>query len=184
MPQARDQRADYQWKKKYAGLGAVEARQLNQVQDEPPIEAAGRGPDGRQADAAGGPSKKSLRPSTRKETAEWLVEHFAVGSRRACALLLLNRSTFNYRSRKHDQLPLIQRLRELAEARRRYGYRRLTVLLQREGWAVEPQAGLQAVSEGGARSEDEEAEEASGAPSRGPGAADRAESAVVHGLRV
>ena len=64
------------------------------------------------------------------------MEHFAVGSRRACALLLLNRSTFTYRSRKADQLPLVQRLRELAEARRRYGYRRLTVLLQREGWAV------------------------------------------------
>jgi len=32
--------------------------------------------------------KKSLRPSA-KETARWLVEHFAVGSRRACALLLL-----------------------------------------------------------------------------------------------
>jgi GPI mannosyltransferase 3 len=35
-----------------------------------------------------------------------------------------------------DQLPLRMRLRELAETRRRYGYRRLTVLLQREGWAV------------------------------------------------
>ena len=46
------------------------------------------------------------------------------------------RSTYNYRSRRPDQTPLRLRLRELAEARRRYGYRRLTVLLQREGWAV------------------------------------------------
>ena len=50
--------------------------------------------------------------------------------------MLLNRSTYTYRARKKDQAPLRHRLRELAESRRRYGYRRLTVLLQREGWSV------------------------------------------------
>ena len=50
--------------------------------------------------------------------------------------MLLNRSTYTYRSQRKDLGPLRRRLRELAEARRRYGYRRLTVLLQREGWAV------------------------------------------------
>ncbi len=53
-----------------------------------------------------------------------------------CRLLELNRATFRYRSCKDDQAPLRLRLRELAEVRRRYGYRRLTILLQREGWAV------------------------------------------------
>jgi putative transposase len=46
---------------------------------------------------------------------------------------LLQRSTFTYRARKKEEGPLRMRLRELAEARRRYGYRRLAVLLQREG---------------------------------------------------
>ena len=67
---------------------------------------------------------------------QYLVEKFQVAARRACRLLLLNRSTFTYRHRKADESPLRMRLRELAEARRRYGYRRLTVLLQREGWNV------------------------------------------------
>jgi putative transposase len=66
----------------------------------------------------------------------WLVERFAVGTRRACRVMQLNRSTYTYRARKRDKSAFRLRLRELAEARQRYGYRRLTVLLQREGWAV------------------------------------------------
>jgi putative transposase len=50
--------------------------------------------------------------------------------------MVMNRATYLYRSRRSDQGPLRMRLRELAESRRRYGYRRLTVLLQREGWSV------------------------------------------------
>jgi putative transposase len=65
-----------------------------------------------------------------------LVDRFGVSSRRACKTIPMHRSTFTYKARKADQLPLRMRLRELAETRRRYGYRRLTVLLQREGWAV------------------------------------------------
>jgi putative transposase len=35
-----------------------------------------------------------------------------------------------------DQAPLRQRIREIAETRVRYGYRRIHVLLRREGWPV------------------------------------------------
>ena len=41
-----------------------------------------------------------------------------------------------YESRKRDDRALRMRLKELAYSRPRYGYRRLTVLLQREGWPV------------------------------------------------
>ena len=41
-----------------------------------------------------------------------------------------------YRKRKGLQEPLRHRLRELAATHVRYGYRRLTVLLRREGWKV------------------------------------------------
>jgi len=44
--------------------------------------------------------------------------------------------TYTCELRKSDQAPLRMRLRELAEVRRRYGYRRLTALLQREGWTM------------------------------------------------
>ena len=42
--------------------------------------------------------------------------------------------TLIYKSRKKPQKPLRRRLREIAATYVRYGYRRLTVLLKREGW--------------------------------------------------
>ena len=50
--------------------------------------------------------------------------------------MMINRSTMNYQSRRDPQHALRTRLRELAASRVRFGYRRLTVLLRREGWAV------------------------------------------------
>ena len=59
-----------------------------------------------------------------------------MSERRAARLLELDRATLRYRSYKDRQEGLRHRLRELAASRVRYGYRRLTVLLQREGWKV------------------------------------------------
>jgi putative transposase len=56
--------------------------------------------------------------------------------RRACWLLGLSRSSCRYQPRRGEEKALRQRLRELAGERRRFGYRRLAVLLRREGWAV------------------------------------------------
>jgi putative transposase len=50
--------------------------------------------------------------------------------------MMLNRATMNYQSRRDPQYALRTRMRELAASRVRFGYRRLTVLLMREGWAV------------------------------------------------
>ena len=44
--------------------------------------------------------------------------------------------TLRYQSIRDHQDALRQRLRELAAVRVRFGYRRLTVLLRREGWRV------------------------------------------------
>jgi len=55
---------------------------------------------------------------------------------RACRLLGIWRSSYRYRGRKSLQEELRMRLRDLALARPRYGYRRLHVLLRREGWLV------------------------------------------------
>jgi putative transposase len=56
--------------------------------------------------------------------------------RRACGLIELNRTTCSYRSRRGEDQRLRVPWRELAEARRRLGYRRLQILLEREGWQV------------------------------------------------
>ena len=59
-----------------------------------------------------------------------------MSERRACGLFRFHRSSHRYTSRRPSQEPLRQRLRELALVRPRFGYRRLAVLLQREGWKV------------------------------------------------
>lgn len=64
------------------------------------------------------------------------MEWFEVSCQRACGLLVLQRSSFYYRSRRKEQVALKMRLKELAMVRVRFGYPRLTVLLKREGWAV------------------------------------------------
>jgi putative transposase len=50
--------------------------------------------------------------------------------------MVINRATMNHRSRRDPQTALKMRLRELAASRVRFGYRRLTVMLRREGWRV------------------------------------------------
>jgi putative transposase len=52
--------------------------------------------------------------------------------------LPVNRSTYHYRSRRAGQAYLIERIRAIAATRVRYGYRRIHVLLGREGWLVNP----------------------------------------------
>lgn len=44
--------------------------------------------------------------------------------------------TYHYRSRRDDPTALRNWIKEIAETRVRYGYRRIHVLLQREGWRV------------------------------------------------
>lgn len=72
----------------------------------------------------------------RREMVGYVQEQYAVSQRRACRLLQLDRSTARYRPRPRVQTALRKRLRELAEQRPRFGYRRLTILLRREGQAV------------------------------------------------
>lgn len=59
-----------------------------------------------------------------------------MSERRACRAMGVDRSSVRYRSARPDDADLRRRLRELAQERRRFGYRRLHVLLRREGWAV------------------------------------------------
>nr|WP_246742709.1 IS3 family transposase [Microvirga splendida] len=61
---------------------------------------------------------------------------FQVSIRRACHVLQFQKSSYFYRSRRLSQAALSKRIREIAETRVRYGYRRIHVLLQRERWRV------------------------------------------------
>ena len=63
---------------------------------------------------------------------------WTVSVRKACAVLRIGRSLYTYKSRRCDQAGLKKRINEITETRVRYGYRRVHVLLRREGWAVNP----------------------------------------------
>jgi putative transposase len=69
-----------------------------------------------------------------------MVDHakavWRVSVRRVCRALPVDRSTYHYRSKRTGQAPLMKRIKEIAETRVRYGYRRIHVLLRREGWRV------------------------------------------------
>jgi putative transposase len=62
-----------------------------------------------------------------------LIEQHGFTQRRACRLIGIDHSVLRYRSKRLDDTPLRQRLRELAGQRRRFGDRRLCWLLVREG---------------------------------------------------
>jgi len=77
-----------------------------------------------------------VKPARKRDLLFETLENYEVSERRACRLLVLHRSVCRYESRQKDDRALRMRLKELAYSRPRYGYRRLTVLLQREGWVV------------------------------------------------
>jgi putative transposase len=62
---------------------------------------------------------------------------YRISERHACRLVELARSTNRYRARKGERDAVLRtRLKELAAKRMRFGYRRLTAMLLREGTAV------------------------------------------------
>ena len=59
-------------------------------------------------------------------------EEVGISERRACGLVEIERASFRYEKREREDTELRRALRELAEQRGRFGYRRLHVLLRRE----------------------------------------------------
>ena len=69
-----------------------------------------------------------------RAAASYVMVEYQMSERHACRLMGLARSTHRYRSCLAERDgPLRARLRELAAQRMRFGYRRLTAMLAREG---------------------------------------------------
>ena len=77
-----------------------------------------------------------VRPAARREAVAYLRQAFEMSERRACRVIGGDRTSVCYRGVRSDDGLLRERLRALAQERRRFGYRRLHVLLRREGHAV------------------------------------------------
>jgi len=74
-------------------------------------------------------------PQAKRHAVNYLVAQHAISERKACGLAEASRSTCRYRSKPKDKT-IEKRLIELANIRKSYGYRRLHILLKREGYVV------------------------------------------------
>ena len=75
-------------------------------------------------------------PARWRELVAWSRVAYRLGQRRACRALEVARSSVQYIGRRPPQAALRRRMREITEVRLHYGYRRVHVLLRREGWTV------------------------------------------------
>jgi putative transposase len=72
-------------------------------------------------------------PAAKREAVACLRDQFQMSERRACKLIKADRQMVRYRFTRPPATALRARLRELANERRRFGYRRLFIMLRREG---------------------------------------------------
>ena len=125
----------YLWKKKFGSLGRARGpRVAADARGECAVEATRGRSDARQADPPGGDPKKVLRPARRRELAQWVQDRYQVSCRRACALARICPNTWYYQITGARAAALRMRIREIAQARPRFGYVRIWIMLRREGW--------------------------------------------------
>lgn len=123
----------YNWRKKYGGLMPSEMKRLKQLEENQRLKklVADLSLEG---DAAGRDPPQNMKPARKRKMVDEVRQVWQVSIWRACQALPVDRST--YRSKRSRQAVMIKRIKEIAETRVRYGYRRIHVLLRREGWLV------------------------------------------------
>lgn len=67
---------------------------------------------------------------------DWAMKEKSYSQRRACALAGIDPRVYWRTSKRLVDTELRAKMKELAPERRRFGYRRLNILLKREGWQV------------------------------------------------
>src|SRR5215510_13739437 len=98
-------------------------------------EAIGRGDAGYRR-FEGHQLKKVVTPAAKRQAVAHACAVHGVSERRACRILGVDRASMRYRSSRAGDTDVRLRIRALAHRRRRFGYRRLHVLLRREGWRM------------------------------------------------
>ena len=72
-------------------------------------------------------------PDAKRKAVAHAQEAYEVSERRACDILGADRSTVRYRTQRPDEAELREKIRAVAVERRRFGYRRIHVMLARQG---------------------------------------------------
>ena len=113
----------YNWRKRYAGLMPSEVRRLRQLEEEnAKLKRLVADLSLDKAMLQDILSKKALKPARRRQLVDEVREAWKVSIRKACQALLIDRSLYTYKSRRGEQAPLKQRIKEICETRVRYGY--------------------------------------------------------------
>ncbi|MBQ0711321.1 MULTISPECIES: IS3 family transposase [unclassified Ochrobactrum] len=127
----------YKWKAKFGGMAVSEAKRLKTLEDENTklkrLLADAMLDNAALKDLFG---KEVVTPAARRKAVVHLMDHHQMSERRACKAMGFCRMTIRYETRRSDDHDLRERMKELAHERRRFGYRRLHVLLRREGYLV------------------------------------------------
>ncbi len=126
----------YKWKAKYGGMDVSEARRLKALEDEnarlKKLLADSLLDNAALKDLLGKNGDARCRARCRRH----LQTAFGMSERRACRVLGCCRMTMRYQALRTDDVVLRERMKAIAHERRRFGYRRLHVLLRREGYQV------------------------------------------------
>ncbi|MGI8737377.1 MAG: IS3 family transposase [Candidatus Eremiobacter antarcticus] len=127
----------YLWKKRFGRLGTPEIRELRQLREENTrlkhIVADLTLDRQVLQDVL---KKKVVRRVRRIAVQPQVRTTWQLSERRSCAILGVNRKALHYQPVRRDDPVLRRRIKEIATTRIRYGYKRITVLLRREGWLV------------------------------------------------
>jgi putative transposase len=75
-------------------------------------------------------------PEAKRQAVTHLCAAHGVSERRACDVLRVDRSTVRYQSRRGDDADLREAIKRVSRERRRFGYRRIHVMVEREGHKV------------------------------------------------
>ena len=77
-----------------------------------------------------------MKPARKRALIDEVRDVWKVSIRKACSALCVERSLYTYKAKRGDQAALKLRIKEICETRVRFGYRRIHVLLRREGWDI------------------------------------------------
>ena len=126
----------YKWKAKFGGMDVSEAKRLRTLEDENTRLKRLGGRHAGQRGLEGSRGKEMVTPAAKRKAVAHLRGAFGMSERRACKAIGCCRMTMRYQTTRADEAGLRQRMRAIAQERRRFGYRRLHVLLKREGYLV------------------------------------------------
>ena len=126
----------YTWRKKFGGIEVSDAKKLRALEEENRRLKRLLAESVLDNATLKEMLSKTSDAGSRREAVNWAISQKSYSQRRACGLVGIDPRVYRYRSTRPDDAALRQRLRELAAERRRFGYRRLHLLLKREGVAV------------------------------------------------